>query len=94
VVLGTVAALALSAASSSPAFAAESITVTSTGDGLGAGTAGQCTLRDALVVADEHSNPALMTGAEPGGIGADGDCAGDVSGSGSPYMVKLATGTT
>jgi hypothetical protein len=68
--------------------------VSSTTDTLGAGPAGQCTLRDALVVANEASNPALDTGAEPGGSGADGDCASAVSGAGSPYTVVLQSGQT
>ncbi len=84
VCVGVVLALMSLGSSASAAFAATTITVSSTAGTLGVGPAGQCTLRDALVVADTVSNPALSTGAEPGGSAAAGDCAGEVSGSGSP----------
>jgi hypothetical protein len=95
-VLGTwaaVVALVLAAAPGALA-AGTTITVTSTAGTLGSGVAGQCTLRDALVVADSASNPALTTAAEPGGSGASADCAGEVSGSGSPYTIELGHAQT
>jgi hypothetical protein len=91
--VGVVVAFTLLGWGSSPAFAATTVTVSSTADALGTAGAGQCTLRDALVVADVSSNSALGTNAEPGGSGAAGDCSGEVSGSGSPYTVVLASGT-
>ncbi len=75
-----------------PALAAETITVSSTAGTLGTGADGQCTLRDALVVADEGSNPALDTDAESGGGLADVDCTGETSGSGTPFTIVLAPG--
>lgn len=89
-----VGALAALATMSSVALAQTTITVSSTAGTLGAGPAGQCTLRDALVVADTASNPALATSAEPGGDLAARDCAGEVSGSGSPYTLALAPAAT
>ena len=76
------------------AWAAETISVSSTASTLGAGPAGQCTLRDALVVADVTSNPALASDADPGGGLAARDCSGETSGSGSPYTIELGTGLT
>jgi hypothetical protein len=80
------------------ALAATTITVSSSAGTLGAGPAGQCTLRDALVVVDTPSNPALTSTAapvaEPGGSGAAGDCAAEVTGAGSPYTVVLKSGQT
>jgi hypothetical protein len=77
----------------SPAFAAETITVDSSASSLGAGDVGQCTLRDALVLADTPSNPALTSTAapvaEPGGAKAAADCTGKTQGSGSPYTIDL-----
>lgn len=76
------------------AWAQETITVSSVAGTLGAGPAGQCTLRDALVVADTASNSALTSGAEPGGGLAARDCFGETSGSGSPYTLVLAPAAT
>ncbi len=87
--LSTAACLGVGA---SVASAATTITVSSTADTLGAGSAHRCTLRDALVVADKKSNPALKTGAESGGGGAKRDCTGEVVGTGSPYTVVLSAG--
>jgi hypothetical protein len=94
-VVAVVAALGL--ASSSPAVASSgaTITVNSVAGTLGAGPGGQCTLRDALVVADAAGNPALTNNTtEPGGAGAATDCTGQVSGSGSPYTIELASDQT
>jgi hypothetical protein len=66
------------------------IAVSSTAGTLGVAGKGSCTLRDAPVVADEASNPALRTGAEPGGRNASRDCSGRVRGSGGPYTIVLA----
>ncbi len=78
----------------SPAFAAETITVNSSAPSLGSGDAGQCTLRDALVIADAPSNPALVSVAapvpEPGGAKAATDCGGETHGSGAAYTIDLA----
>jgi hypothetical protein len=95
--VAAVAAAACLGAGASAASAATTITVSSTADSLGAdslgaGSARACTLRDALVVADKKSNPALKTGAEPGGDGAKQDCSGRVVGTGSPYTVVLSAG--
>ena len=79
----------LTAAGSSTAFAATTIKVSSAADTLGAGPPGKCTLRDALVVADAESNPALRTRAEPGGAGASRDCESQVRGDGAPFNVVL-----
>lgn len=80
----------LTAAGSSTAFAATTIKVSSVADRLGAGPRGACTLRDALVVADVTSNPALRTRAEPGGSGALRDCVNRVHGQGDPFKIVLA----
>jgi hypothetical protein len=88
------AALAVIGAVPAIASAATTISVTNTADTLGAAGAGQCTLRDALVVADAASNPALTTAAEPGGSGAQADCSGEETGSGSPYTIDLAAAAT
>jgi len=48
----------------SAAFAQTTITVTSTLDTLDTKMSGECTLRDAMVVADEDSNPVLTTSVE------------------------------
>jgi hypothetical protein len=74
------------------AFGATTISVSSLAAGLGDAGAGRCTLRDALVVADLASNPALGTRAEPGGSDASRDCRGRVRGRGSPYEIRLAAG--
>ena len=71
----------------------ETIDVNSRADTLGAGPQGTCTLRDALVIADEASNPALDGAAEPGGSAADNDCTGDTSGTESPYTIVLQSDT-
>ena len=76
------------------AFAATTITVSSTADTLGGARAAGCTLRDALVVADQASNRALRTSAEPGGRRASRDCSGRMRGSGRPYTIKLAHDAT
>jgi hypothetical protein len=78
----------------SSALAATAISVSSTAGTLGVAGAGECTLRDALVVADIASNPALSTSAEPGGSGAGADCTGEVSGTGAPYTITLVAGAT
>lgn len=83
IVFASCAALAAPAAT-----AATSIRVSSPAGTLGTG--GGCTLRDALVVADEASNPALRTAAEPGGARAAHACSGRVKAAGSPYMVILS----
>jgi hypothetical protein len=70
------------------ARAATSIKVSSIAGTLGSGSG--CTLRDALVVADEASNRALKTSAEPGGARARHACFGRVKGAGSPYTVILS----
>jgi hypothetical protein len=85
---------ALLGAGSSAASGATTIAVSSTAGTLGAAGIGRCTLRDALVVADEASNPALRTSAEPGGKNASRDCSGKVRGSGGPYTIVLATRAT
>jgi hypothetical protein len=77
---------------SSIASAATTIKVSSAAGTLGAGRRGACTLRDALVVADAASNPALLTRAEPGGSRALGDCAGKVRGHGVPFKILLSAG--
>jgi hypothetical protein len=90
---GLVVVVLVGLCSSGVAVAAETIETDSTADTLGAGPPGTCTLRDALVVADEASNPALkQNAAEPGGVGADSDCQGRVSGSGSPYTIIVGAG--
>lgn len=68
--------------------------MSSAADTLGAGPRGACTLRDALVVADATSNPALRTRAEPGGRRALRDCAGRVRGHGVPFRIALSPGVT
>jgi hypothetical protein len=73
------------------AFGATTISVSSLAAGLGDAGAG-CTLRDALVVADLPSNPALGTRTEPGGRSASRDCRGRISGRGAPYKIRLAAG--
>jgi hypothetical protein len=78
---------------SSKASAATRITVSSTAGTLGA-AAHSCTLRDALVLADQASNPALLTRAERGGRGAVRGCVREVSGHGSPYTIELSAGAT
>ena len=79
-----VATLAACLGAGSPvAFAATTITVSSPAGTLG--MVGGCTLRDALVLADQASNPALKPSAEPGGGRAAQGCSGDVTGVGSPY---------
>src|ERR1700683_4077685 len=92
--VGVALSFVLLGGGSSPALAAETITVSSAADTLGAGASGAGTVRDALVVANETSNPALTGAQEPGGSGADGDCAPDETGSGSPYTVVLQSGQT
>jgi hypothetical protein len=87
-------AVVASGSLASPALAATAITVSSTAGTLGVAGAGECTLRDALVVADGASNLALSTSAEPGGSGAAADCAGEVSGTGAPYTITLAARAT
>lgn len=77
---------------SSIASAATTIKVSSAAGTLGAGPRGACTLRDALVVADAASNPALRTRAEPGGSRASRDCAGKVRGRGVPFKIVLSAG--
>jgi hypothetical protein len=77
---------------SSVAFSATLITVSSTAGTLG--VRGGCTLRDALVVADQASNRALRTPAEPGGDRAARDCSGHLKGAGAPYTVILASRAT
>jgi hypothetical protein len=81
----------LMAAASSTASAATTIKVSSVNDTLGAGPPGKCTLRDALVVADAESNPALLTRAEPGGSRASRDCESRLRGHGAPFKIVLAT---
>ena len=90
--VGFVLASVLALAAPLSASAETTITVSSAAGTLGAGSG--CTLRDALVVADEESNPALTTSAEPGGSGAASDCSGHAGGSGSPYTVVLEAGQT
>jgi CSLREA domain-containing protein len=87
--VGMCVALGLYGLIGSSALAATTITVTSTADTLGSGMADQCTLRDALVLANDTSNSALTGSAEPGGSAASSFCVGDVSGSGSPYTILL-----
>ncbi len=73
--------------------AATTIMVSNTAGTIGTGGHG-CTLRDALVMADRKSNPALRTAAEPGGRDAARDCAGQLRGNGSPYSVVLTPRAT
>lgn len=61
---------------------------------LGVGPSGRCTLRDALVVADAPSDPALRTRTEPGGSRALRDCTGKVRGRGVPFRIVLSAGAT
>ncbi len=84
------AVLIVPCGSCTAAFGATTISVSSIDAGLGDAGAGRCTLRDALVVADLASNPALGTRAEPGGSNASRDCRGRVRGRGSPYEIRLA----
>jgi hypothetical protein len=95
-VVGAGIALALLGGACSAAFAQTTITVTSTLDALDTKISGECTLPDALIVADEDSNPVLTTTVEqPSGNDAlTPDCSGDVSGSGSPFTITLANGAT
>ncbi len=69
------------------AAAGTTITVSSVAGTVAAGSG--CTLRDALTLANETSNPALS-----GQAGAGTDCSGQVSGSGSPYTIVLQAGQT
>ena len=64
--LGVAAFCAVFGGLSTAAFASKTISVSSTAYTLGAGGPAltSCTLRDALVVADEVSNPDLRTAAE------------------------------
>lgn len=87
--LGVLVALAVACAAPATASAAETITVSSTAGTLGTGSAGACTLRDALTVANATSNPAL-----PSAAAAATDCSGMTSGSGSPYTIALASDAT
>jgi hypothetical protein len=80
------------ATESSIAPAATTIKVSGVADTLGAGPRGKCTLRDALVVADMASNPALRTSAEPGGGRAFGDCERTLHGHGEPFKIVLTRG--
>jgi len=63
-VVGAGVALALLGGTCSAAFAQTTITVTSTLDTLDTKMSGECTLSDAMVVADEDSNPVLTTSVE------------------------------
>jgi hypothetical protein len=82
------------AAAEGPGFAAETITVSSTAGTLGTGIRGQCTLRDALVLANTPTNHALTGSEEPGGQLAGVDCFGQTIGSGSPHRIVLQAGAT
>jgi hypothetical protein len=86
----TAVAVGLMAGGSSIASAATTIKVSSVADTLGAGPRGACTLRDALVVADARSNPALRSRSEPGGGQASRDCQSRMHGQGEPFKIVLA----
>lgn len=83
--------IGLMAGGASIATAATTIEVSSVADTLGAGPPSACTLRDALVVADAGSNPALRTRAESGGSRALRDCESRVNGHGGPFTIVLAS---
>jgi hypothetical protein len=82
------------AAAEGPGFAAETITVSSTAGTLGSGIRGQCTLRDAIALADTPTNHALTGSEEPGGQLAGVDCFEQTVGSGSPHRIVLQAGAT